>query len=122
MTNSIPGITHNIHSVTTSGHRVSRQRGFTLVEVMLSAVLIAAVAALSVPSYQSMVEKRLPDRNIEQIDAFLNSVQNVSALTNPEMHSDSSEFDLILRVSNTDPVTVCSKTQQESISGHNVCS
>jgi prepilin-type N-terminal cleavage/methylation domain-containing protein len=52
-----------------------RQLGFTLIEVMLSLVLVAIGAALSLPSYREMVEKRQLTNGAEQIMAFVNSTQ-----------------------------------------------
>jgi len=53
----------------------SRQSGFTIVEVMMSLVLLAIGAALSLPSYREMVEKRQLTHGAEQIMAFVNSAQ-----------------------------------------------
>ena len=52
-----------------------RQLGFTLIEVMMSLVLVAIGAALSLPSYREMVEKRQLTHGAEQIMAFVNSAQ-----------------------------------------------
>jgi prepilin-type N-terminal cleavage/methylation domain-containing protein len=54
----------------------SHQSGFTMVEVMLSLVLLAIGAALSLPSYREMVEKRQLTHGAEQIVAFVNSAQS----------------------------------------------
>lgn len=50
--------------------------GFTIVELMLSVVLLAIGAALSLPSYREMVEKRQLTHGAEQIMAFVNSAQS----------------------------------------------
>ena len=52
-----------------------RQSGFTMVEVMMSLILVAITAALSLPSYREMVEKRQLTNGAEQIMAFVNSAQ-----------------------------------------------
>ncbi|HLF31017.1 MAG TPA: GspH/FimT family pseudopilin [Xanthomonadales bacterium] len=52
-----------------------RQAGFTIVELMMSLVLLAIGAALSLPSYREMVEKRQLTHGAEQIMAFVNSAQ-----------------------------------------------
>jgi type IV fimbrial biogenesis protein FimT len=52
-----------------------RQSGFTMVEVMMAVVLLAISAALSLPSYREMVEKRQLTNGAEQIMAFVNSAQ-----------------------------------------------
>jgi type IV fimbrial biogenesis protein FimT len=54
---------------------LSRQTGFTLIEIMMSIVLLAIGAALSLPSYREMVEKRQLTHGAEQIMAFVNSAQ-----------------------------------------------
>jgi prepilin-type N-terminal cleavage/methylation domain-containing protein len=52
-----------------------RQSGFTMVEVMMALILLAISAALSLPSYREMVEKRQLTNGAEQIMAFVNSAQ-----------------------------------------------
>ena len=56
--------------------------GLTIVEVMLSLVLLAITAALSLPSYREMVEKRQLTHGAEQIMAFVNSVQGEASKHN----------------------------------------
>lgn len=53
----------------------SRQAGFTVIELMISLVLLAVAAALSLPSYRDMIEKRQLTHGAEQIMAFVNSAQ-----------------------------------------------
>lgn len=62
--------------------RISRHRGFTLVEVMMSVVLLAIGAALALPSYRDMVEKRQITNGAEQLAAFINTAQGVAMKTN----------------------------------------
>ncbi len=59
-----------------------RHRGFTLVEVMMSIVLVAIGTSLAVPSYRSMVEKRQLTHSAEQLAAFVSSVQSIATRTN----------------------------------------
>jgi type IV fimbrial biogenesis protein FimT len=59
-----------------------RHRGFTIVEVMMSLVLIAIGSALALPSYRNMVEKRQLTNGAEQLSSFINSVQSISSRTN----------------------------------------
>jgi type IV fimbrial biogenesis protein FimT len=59
-----------------------RQRGFTLIEVMMSVVLLAIGAALAIPSYRDMVEKRQLTNAAEQLAAFVNSTQTIASRTN----------------------------------------
>ena len=63
-------------------HYCSRHRGFTLVEVMMSLVLLAIGTALAIPSYRDMVEKRQVTNGAEQLASFLNSAQGVAMKTN----------------------------------------
>ncbi len=58
-----------------SRQTLSRQTGFTLIELMISVVLLAIGAALALPSYHEMVEKRQVTHGAEQIMAFVNSAQ-----------------------------------------------
>ncbi len=53
----------------------SRIAGFTIIELMISLLLLAIAAALSLPSYRDMIEKRQLTHGAEQIMAFVNSAQ-----------------------------------------------
>ncbi len=55
---------------------LSRQSGFTIIELMMSLVLLAIGTALSLPSYREMMEKRQLTHGAEQIMAFVNSAQS----------------------------------------------
>lgn len=59
-----------------------RHRGFTLVEVMMSTVLVAVATSLAAPSYRSMIEKRQLTQSAEQLAAFVSSVQSISTRSN----------------------------------------
>jgi len=59
-----------------------RQTGFTIAELMVSLVLLAVGAALSIPSYREMVEKRQLTHGAEQILAFVNTAQSEAARRN----------------------------------------
>jgi prepilin-type N-terminal cleavage/methylation domain-containing protein len=59
-----------------------RHRGFTMVEVMMSIVLVAIGSTLALPSYRDMVEKRQLTNSAEQLAAFVSSVQGISTRTN----------------------------------------
>lgn len=52
-----------------------RSRGFSLVELMMSVVLIAIGATLALPSYRDMVEKRQVTSRAEQLAAVVSSAQ-----------------------------------------------
>jgi len=59
-----------------------RHRGFTLVELMISTLLVAVGTTLAVPSYRDMVDKRQLTNSAEQLASFVNSVQSISTRTN----------------------------------------
>jgi prepilin-type N-terminal cleavage/methylation domain-containing protein len=59
-----------------------RHRGFTMVEVMMSLVLVAIGSTLALPSYRDMIEKRQLTNSAEQLAAFVSSVQGISTRTN----------------------------------------
>jgi len=63
-------------------HCVSRQRGFSIVELMMSVLLMAIGAALALPSYRDMVEKRQVTNGAEQLASFINTAQGVAMKTN----------------------------------------
>lgn len=62
--------------------RISRHRGFSLVELMMSIVLLAIGLALALPSYRDMVEKRQVTNGAEQVASFINTAQGVAMKTN----------------------------------------
>ena len=61
---------------------ISRNRGFSLVEVMMSVVLLGIGMALAIPSYRDMVEKRQITNGGEQLASFINTAQGVAMKTN----------------------------------------
>ena len=65
-----------------TSHTFRRHRGFTMVELMMSIVLVAIGTALALPSYREMVEKRQLTNGAEQLASFVNTVQGISARTN----------------------------------------
>lgn len=60
-----------IYSADTNRHPCARQRGFSLVELMMAIVLIAISVALAIPSYQVMADKRLLANGAEQLLGFI---------------------------------------------------
>jgi len=82
MTRTVPSAQGKVDALMVNSHAVTHHRGFTLVEVMISVVLVAVITTLALPSYNDMVEKRMLVMNVEQIAAFLNSVQSISIYSN----------------------------------------
>ena len=68
-----------------SFHTFRRHRGFTLVELMISTLLVAIGTTLAIPSYRDMVEKRQLTNSAEQLMSFVSSVQGISARSNEVM-------------------------------------
>jgi len=66
------------------GHhpKLSHVQGFSLIEVMMSVVLIAIGLTLALPSYRDMVEKRQITNGAEQLASFINTAQGVAMKTN----------------------------------------
>ena len=64
---------------------ISRHRGFSLIEVMMSVVLIAIGMTLALPSYRDMVEKRQVTNGAEQLATFINAAQGAAMKTNKEV-------------------------------------
>ena len=63
-------------------HRITMQSGFTLVEVMLTVVMIALTLALAIPSFKDQVDKRHLTNATEQIVSFVNTTQGIASRTN----------------------------------------
>ena len=63
-------------------HTIRSHRGFTLVELMMSIVLIGIGTTLALPSYRDMIDKRQLTNNAERLASFVSSVQTVSSRTN----------------------------------------
>ena len=57
-------------------------QGFTLVEVLMTIVLLGIGMALAIPSYRDMVEKRQVTNGAEQLASFINTAQGVAMKTN----------------------------------------
>jgi type IV fimbrial biogenesis protein FimT len=64
---------------------LSRHRGFSLVEILMSIVLIAIGTTLALPSYRDMVEKRQVTNGAEQLASFINAAQGAAMKTNDEV-------------------------------------
>lgn len=61
---------------------VNRNRGFSLIEVMMTVVLLAVSFVLAIPSFRDMVEKRQVTNGAEQLASFINTSQGISMRTN----------------------------------------
>ncbi len=85
----------------------SPHRGFSLVEVMLSVVLLAIGTVLAIPSYQGMVDKR--------------QVPNVAEQVASEQRSPSTDFRLNLVVSSAGRMKLCSDQSLLSVPGYQTC-
>mgnify|MGYP001815273217 CR=1 FL=1 len=77
MIRNVPGVRPNFNTAVKS-----RGRGFSLIEVLMTVVLLAVSLALAVPSFRDMVEKRQVTNGAEQVVAFINTAQGVSMKTN----------------------------------------
>jgi type IV fimbrial biogenesis protein FimT len=64
----------------------STSRGFSIVEMMIALVLISIGAALALPSYQNMIEKRQLTRGAEKLLAFMNAAQSRSIQWNEQLN------------------------------------
>ena len=71
-------------SIRSKGTRPGKfqNQGFTLIEVLMSVVLLAIGMALAVPSYRDMVEKRQITNGAQQLASFINTAQGVAMKTN----------------------------------------
>jgi type IV fimbrial biogenesis protein FimT len=59
-----------------------RHRGFSLIEVMMSIVLLAIGTAIAIPSFQDQVEKRQVTNGAEQLASFVNIAQGTAMKMN----------------------------------------
>lgn len=54
---------------------IPAQRGFTVIELMITIGVIAIIASLALPSYRTLIEKRQVTSGAQQISAFLSSAK-----------------------------------------------
>ena len=92
-----------------------RHRGFTLVELMMSIVLVAIVTSLALPSYRSLLEKRQLTSSAEQLAAFVSSVQSISTRSNQVVtvsyvRANHEEWCIGAVINATDTACVCTQT------------
>lgn len=104
-------------SIRSMGNRpdIFRNRGFSIIEVLMSVVLLGIGMALAIPSYRDMVEKRQVTNGAEQLASFVNTAQGVAMKTNQVVtvsYSRSDEDDWCIgAVSGT---TACDCTQNDT--------
>ncbi len=63
-------------------HARSRQSGFSLIELMMTIILLAVSLVLAIPSFRDAVEKRQVTNAGEQLVSFINSAQGIAQRTN----------------------------------------
>ena len=108
--------TLSIHSRGTSPN-LSRNQGFTLVEVLMTVVLLGIGMALAIPSYRDMVEKRQVTNGAEQLASFINTAQGVSMKTNQPVtisYSRSDDDDWCVGAINGTAACDCTVTNTEA--------
>ena len=104
--------TLGIRSMGTTPNRF-RHQGFTLVEVMMSLVLLGIGVALAIPSYRDMVEKRQITNGAEQLASFINTAQGVAMKTNQVVtisYSRSDNDDWCVAAASGDTACDCTET------------
>jgi len=60
----------------------SKNKGFTVIELMIVVAVIAIIASLALPSYRTIIEKRAVTSAANQIQSFLSQAQTVSIKRN----------------------------------------
>jgi type IV fimbrial biogenesis protein FimT len=100
------------------GHpfKTSRIRGFSVVELLMTVVLVAIGAAVALPSYRDMVEKRQVTNAAEQVVSLINSAQGVAMKTNRVVtvsYARTDEDDWCLGAVTGDTACVCSQSDPE---------
>ena len=63
----------------------SKNKGFTLIELMIAVAVIAVITSLALPSYRSLIEKRQVTSGAEQLSAFLSAAQTEAIKRNQEV-------------------------------------
>jgi prepilin-type N-terminal cleavage/methylation domain-containing protein len=98
----------------------SRHRGFSLVEVMMSLVLVAIGLALALPSYRDMVEKRQVTNGAEQLASFINTAQGVAQKTNRKVtisYSRTGDDEWCLGMAEDDTICNCKVAPEACLIG-----
>lgn len=104
--------------VRSTGSRPIRSpgRGFTLVEVLMTIVLLGIGVALALPSYRDMVEKRQVTNGAQQLASFINTAQGVAQRNNRRVtlsYQRTADDEWCLGMAEDDTICNC-KTAPES--------
>lgn len=71
----------NLSAHSSSPRPYHRHRGFAVVEVMMSVILVVIGTTLAFPSYRDMVQKRQLSQTTELLSSSANTAQVISAPT-----------------------------------------
>jgi len=63
----------------------SKNKGFTVIELLIAVAVIAIITSLALPSYRSLIEKRQVTSGAEQLSAFLSAAQTEAIKRNQEV-------------------------------------
>ena len=63
----------------------STNKGFTVIELMITIGVLAVIASLALPSYRSIIEKRQVTSGAEQFAAFFSTVKSVAVKRNEDI-------------------------------------
>lgn len=77
-----PGLSFHSSIANRNRSLADRQCGFSVVELLMTILLVAIGTAVALPSYHDMVGKRQVTNAAEQIASFVNTAQGVAMKTN----------------------------------------
>ena len=95
----------------------TRSRGFSVVELLMTVVLIGIGVAVALPSYRDMVEKRQVTNAAEQVTSFVNSAQGVAMKTNRVVtvsYARTADDDWCVGAVTGETACVCSQSDPEA--------
>jgi type IV fimbrial biogenesis protein FimT len=64
---------------------ISRNKGFTVIELMIALAVLAVITSLALPSYRTLLEKRQVTKGAEQFAAFLSSAKGEAVRLNNDV-------------------------------------
>ena len=102
---------------TRNSTNVSRRRGFSVVELLMTVVLVGIGVAVALPSYRDMVEKRQVTNAAEQVTSFVNSAQGVAMKTNRVVtvsYARTADDDWCVGAVTGETACVCSQSDPEA--------